>query len=177
MVTVGYSPGDVLLWEVGQWTPRPTGSALALAARDLKDGRRTSHPELVLFAAWGELQEYAEYDPADRDLQPFVELVDTHGPEAIIAVVDALTDEDDAEVTVSTAHKAKGREWPEVRIADDFPPPPDSDQLDDSGRLIPEPVSDTDARLAYVAVTRARRRLDLGGLAWIENQSAAADAV
>lgn len=106
-----------------------------------------------------------------------MELVDTHGPEAIIAVVDALTDEDDAEVTVSTAHKAKGREWPEVRIADDFPPPPDSDQLDDSGRLIPEPVSDTDARLAYVAVTRARRRLDLGGLAWIENQSAAADAV
>ncbi|MDQ0831428.1 superfamily I DNA/RNA helicase [Streptomyces achromogenes] len=154
-----------------------TLNALALAARDLKDGRHTSHPELVLFASWGELQEYAEYDPAGRDLQPFVELVDTHGPEAIIAAVDALTDEDDAEVTVSTAHKAKGREWPEVRIADDFPPPPDSDQLDDSGRPIPEPVSDTDARLAYVAVTRARRRLDLGGLAWIENQSAAVDAV
>lgn len=147
--------------------------ALALAARNLKGGRRTSHPELVLFASWGELQEYAEYDPAGRDLQPFVELVDTHGPEAIIAAVDALTDEDKAEVTVSTAHKAKGREWPEVRIADDFPPPPDSDQLDDSGRPIPKPVSDTDARLAYVAVTRARRQLDLGGLAWIENQPAA----
>ncbi|EDY60680.1 DNA helicase [Streptomyces sviceus ATCC 29083] len=148
--------------------------ALALAARDLKDGRRTSHPELVLFASWGELQEYAEYDPAGRDLQPFVELVDTHGPEAIIAAVDALTDEDKAEVTVSTAHKAKGREWLGVRIADDFPPPPDSDQLDDSGCPIPEPVSETDARLAYVAVTRARHQLDLGGLAWIENQPAPA---
>jgi hypothetical protein len=31
----------------------------------------------------------------------------------------------------------------------------------------PEPVSDTDARLAYVAVTRARHHLDLGGLSWI----------
>ncbi|WP_329258480.1 UvrD-helicase domain-containing protein [Streptomyces sp. NBC_01478] len=151
--------------------------ALSLAARDLKDGRRTSHPELVLFASWGELQEYADYDPAGRDLQPFVELVDTHGPEAIIAAVDALTDENNAEVTVSTAHKAKGREWPKVRIADDFPPPPDSDQQDDSGRAIPEPVSATDARLAYVAVTRARHQLDLGGLTWIENQPAVVDSV
>lgn len=149
--------------------------ALARAARDLKEGRRTSHPELVLFASWGELQDYAEHDPAGRDLQPFVELVDTHGPEAMIAAVDALTDETTAEITISTTHKAKGREWPRVRIADDFPPPPDSDQLDDGGRPIPEPVSDTDARLAYVAVTRARRRLDLGGLAWIENHPAAVD--
>lgn len=36
-------------------------------------------------------------------------------------------------------------------------------------RPIPEAVSDTDARLAYVAVTRARSRLDLGGLSWIDN--------
>lgn len=61
------------------------------------------------------------HDPAGRDLQPFVELVDTHGPEAIIAAVDALIDETKAEVTVSTAHKAKGGEWPRARIADDFP--------------------------------------------------------
>jgi hypothetical protein len=148
-------------------------TALALAARDLKDGRRSSHPELVLFTSWGELQDYAEHDPAGRDLQPFVELVDDHGPEAIIAAVDALTDEANAEIIISTAHKAKGREWPKVRIADDFPPPPESDQQDASGRPIPEPVSDTDARLAYVAVTRARRQLDLGGLAWIEHHTAA----
>ena len=152
-----------------------TLTALARAARDLKDGRRTSHPELVLFASWGELQDYAEYDPAGRDLQPFTELVDTHGPEAIISAVDALTDEDKAEVTVSTAHKAKGREWRAVRIGEDFPPPPDSDQLDDCGRPIPGPVSETDARLAYVAVTRARHQLDLGGLSWIENQPAPVD--
>lgn len=107
-------------------------ASLALAARDLKEGRRTSHSELVLFASWGDVQDYATYDPA-------------------------------ADVTVSTAHKAKGREWPTVRIGDDFPPPKDTGQHDAEGRPIPEPVNDTDARLAYVAVTRARRRLDLGG--------------
>jgi ATP-dependent exoDNAse (exonuclease V) beta subunit len=55
-----------------------------------------------------------------------------------------------------------------VKIAADFPEPKDTDQRDSQGSRIPEPVSDTDARLAYVAVTRARSRLDLGGLAWID---------
>ncbi|MGQ4479327.1 UvrD-helicase domain-containing protein [Streptomyces sp. SAS_276] len=142
-------------------------AALALAARDLKDGSRTSHPELVLFPSWGELQDYAAYDPAGRDLQPFVDLVDTHGPDAILAAVGQLTDEKRADVTVCTAHTAKGREWPTVQIGNDFPPPKDTDQHDEQGRPVPEPVSDTDARLAYVAVTRARHHLDLGGLSWI----------
>ena len=149
-----------------------TLAALALAARDLKEGRRTTHPELVLFPSWGEVQDYAAYDPAGGDLQPFVDLVDTHGPEAILTAVDELTDEEHADVTVSTAHKAKGREWLTVRIGDDFPPPKDSDQQDAEGRPIPEPVNDTDARLAYVAITRARNGLDLGGLSWIDDHRA-----
>ncbi|MFF1301878.1 UvrD-helicase domain-containing protein [Streptomyces sp. NPDC058307] len=154
-----------------------TLAALALAAGDLKEGRRTSHPELVLFGSWGEVQDYAAYDPAGGDLQPFVDLVDRHGPEAILAAVDELTDEEHADVIVSTAHKAKGREWPTVRIGDDFPPPKDTDQLGAEGCPIPEPVNDTDARLAYVAVTRARRRLDLGGLSWIETYPAAPSVI
>ncbi|MFF7771795.1 UvrD-helicase domain-containing protein [Streptomyces massasporeus] len=149
-----------------------TLAALALAARDLKDGRRTSHPELVLFSSWGELQEYAEHDPAGGDLQPFVDLVDTYGPDAILTAINQLTDEKDADVTVSTAHTAKGREWPSVRIAHDFPPPKDTDQHDAHGRPVPEPVSDTNARLAYVAVTRGRHHLDLGGLSWIDTHPA-----
>ncbi|MFJ5105219.1 hypothetical protein [Streptomyces sp. NPDC088554] len=70
-------------------------------------------------------------------------------------------------MTVSTAHKAKGREWARVKIADDFTPPPDSDQQDDTGCALPGPIDDGEARLAYVAVTRTRRCLDLGGLSWI----------
>ena len=139
---------------------------LALAARDLKEGRRTHHPELVLFATWGDLQDYSAYDPAGRDLQPFVDLVDTHGPDAILAAVSALAEETHADVTVSTAHKAKGREWPTVRIGHDFPQPKDTDPGARKADQVAEQVSDADARLAYVAVTRARHRLDLGGLAW-----------
>ncbi|AJC52718.1 UvrD/REP helicase [Streptomyces sp. 769] len=94
--------------------------------------------------------------------------VDKHGMDAILAAVNHLTDEAQAHVTVSTAHKVKGREWPSARIADDFQSPPGSDQQDDSGHPIPRPIDDVEARLAYVAVTRTRTRLDIGGLAWID---------
>ncbi|MFG3063964.1 UvrD-helicase domain-containing protein [Streptomyces sp. NPDC048231] len=143
-------------------------NALARAARDLKECRRTAHPELLLFPTWEELQDYAAHDPAGRDLQPLVDLVDKHGTDAILNAVAGLTPEQYAEVTVSTAHKAKGREWANVKIADDFTPPKDTDQKDDRGRAIPGPIDDGEARLAYVAVTRTRHRLDMEGLSWIE---------
>ncbi|MFJ9567927.1 hypothetical protein ACIRQQ_48940 [Streptomyces fuscichromogenes] len=84
--------------------------ALALAARDLKEGRRTHHPELVLFPCWGDLQDYAAYDLAGRDLQPLVNLVDSYGTDAILTVLARLAPELHTQVTVSNVHKAKGRE-------------------------------------------------------------------
>ncbi|MFD5292468.1 UvrD-helicase domain-containing protein [Streptomyces rochei] len=144
--------------------------ALALAARDLKEGRRTNHPELVLFPSWGDLQDYATHDPAGRDLLPLVNLVDTHGADAILTAVAHLVPERQAQVTVSTAHKAKGREWQRVLVASDFDRT-EATPSDPACAASPaaDPVDDAEARLAYVAVTRARQRLDLGGLSWIHN--------
>ncbi|WP_435246301.1 UvrD-helicase domain-containing protein [Streptomyces sp. NRRL F-5630] len=141
---------------------------LARAAQDLKEGRRTHHPELVLFTTWGDLQDYATHDPGGRDLQPLVDLVDTHGPDAILSAVAGLVPENTADITVSTAHKAKGREWASVRIADDFgPPTPPADGPHHPDA--PPAIDDAEARLAYVAVTRTRTRLDRGGLSWIDH--------
>jgi superfamily I DNA/RNA helicase len=149
--------------------------ALAHAARDLKEGRPTHHPELLLFPTWGALQDYATYDPAGRDLQPLVDLVDTHGTDAILNAVVHLLPEQHADVTVSTAHKAKGREWARVKIADDFTPRTITDlqgTTDHSQTQTQAPLlmDDSEARLAYVAVTRAQQRLDIGGLAWAHDQ-------
>ncbi|MCL7497022.1 MULTISPECIES: UvrD-helicase domain-containing protein [Streptomyces] len=147
-------------------------SALARAAHDLEAGRRTGHPELMLFETWGELREYAECDPAGRDLLPLVEVVDEHGTEALLRALDQLSPEDSADVTVSTVHRAKGREWASVRIADDFTGPDDLDEAGEDGAPLPGPIDIDEARLAYVAVTRARSLLDIGGLSWINSHPA-----
>ncbi|AJC54979.1 DNA helicase [Streptomyces sp. 769] len=140
---------------------------LALAARDLKAGRGTSHPELLLFKSWDELQDYANNDPSGADLLHWVELIDDLGYEEILGSLQRLTDEHSSEVTISTAHKAKGRQWPRVRISDDFPEP---DPTEDGK---PGRISRSEARLAYVAVTRAQHHLDRGSLAWILDHPAA----
>jgi hypothetical protein len=144
---------------------------IAEAAQELKSGRRTSHPELFLFRSWSEVQEYAEHDTAGQDLKSIVALVDRYGEDAIIQAVRRLAEERHAKVTVSTVHKAKGREWPRVRIGPGFGRPP----ADDDGMR--RSLSPSEARLIYVAVTRARHHLDPSGIAWIDEyeETSAAD--
>lgn len=135
---------------------------LAEAAVTLKAGTGTDHPELFAFQTWGEVQDYAENDPSGTDLKVFVKLIDSYGPDMVIDAIDRLSDERGAHLVMSTAHKAKGREWDSVKIAGDFrEPKPNGDGT-------PGEVPREEAMLAYVAVTRARLTLDRGGLAWID---------
>ncbi len=151
-------------------------TALARAAYELQRGNRTAHPELTLFESWEELREYATADPSGRDLLPLVELLDEHSAESVLRALGCLSSEDRAEITVSTAHRAKGREWPSVRIAADFTEPDELEETGEDGEPLPGPVDLDEARLAYVAITRARKRLDLGRLSWI-NSHPAGDAL
>jgi hypothetical protein len=143
---------------------------VARAAEELKAGRRTSHPELFLFTSWGEVQDYVEHDQAGQDLKAIVKLIDAYGSDRVTQAVERLSTEDGAQVAVSTAHKAKGREWTSVRIGSGF----DAPSVDDEGTQ--RPLRAAEARLIYVAVTRARHRLDLTGLAWIDEYEKAATA-
>lgn len=133
---------------------------MALAAQKLKLGQPTDHPELFTFATWAEVQAYVA-EGEGSDLRVMVKLIDTWGTRAIVQACDYLVDERYAGLVVSTAHKAKGREWGSVRIATDFPEPTEGED----GRVR---VSREDAMLAYVSVTRAKLLLDPEGLAWID---------
>lgn len=135
---------------------------LAEAAVTLKAGAGTTHPELMAFRTWAEVQDHAENDPSGSDLKVLVNLIDKHGPDTLISVIDSLVPESRAEVVISTAHKAKGREWDTVQIAPDFREP----KTDDDGR--PGTIPREEAMLAYVAVTRAKLTLDRAGLAWVD---------
>jgi len=132
---------------------------MARAAQDLKNGSRTDHPDLAAFESWAQVQEYVHEDAAAADLRVLVQLVDQYGVPTILDVAGAVVEESGADLVVSTAHKAKGREWPSVRIAPDFRPPKDGEDLD-----APE------ARLSYVAVTRAKLALDDSALQWAQDR-------
>jgi len=135
----------------------------AEAAQQLLRHEPCSHPELVAFSSWHEVHDYVEQDSGGSDLKVIVDLIDKHGPEALIRLSGQLVAEDRADVVISTAHKAKGREWPTVRISDDFREPKPH-PITGLASIPPE-----DAMLAYVAVTRAQHVLDREGLAWVDN--------
>jgi superfamily I DNA/RNA helicase len=136
---------------------------LITSVEALQLGREVTHPDLIGFDTWPEVEEYAQTDDG-ADLAPLVKLVTLHGPRALLNAIGSCVPEDRAEVVVSTAHKAKGRQWNRVLIWGDFYPPKDDPETGDAGR-----VSDEEAMLAYVAVTRAAQTLDNGGLAWIHD--------
>ncbi|GAA2148768.1 AAA family ATPase [Actinomadura napierensis] len=151
---------------------------IAQAAIDLRSGRGTSHPELSRFRTWNEVIDAAENDPdGGRALQMFVRLVERYTPEGLIDTVADLVDEDSLDPTdpdalvVSTAHKAKGREWGSVRISGDFHGPTTDEE---TGDLVLPPAEER--RLAYVTVTRPKVEIELGSLDWITNPAAAAQA-
>ncbi|PDP88607.1 DNA helicase [Glycomyces fuscus] len=141
--------------------------SIAEAADRLRAGQRTYHPELFLFSTWPEVQDFVESDPDGQQLRPLVKAVDTFGTEVIRSAVKQLSDEQNAQVTVSTAHKAKGRQWDSVRIGEGFARPP----KDEDGVQLP--MLAAEARLVYVAVTRARHGLDIGALDWLDAYEAA----
>lgn len=152
--------------------PKGTGElkALTKGAAQIKNGEPCEHVDLMAFATWGQLQDYAEHEPDGQDLKQFVDLVDEHGTDGLMEILNQIGSQDKgdpADVTISTAHQAKGLEWRQVQVGTDFREP--KKQI---GEETPR-ISREDAMLAYVTVTRAQRVLDRGSLAFIDNYAGA----
>lgn len=121
--------------------------AFARGLIQLRDAGHSTHPELVCFSSLEELQAHVTDDPSGQDLALLTRLCLRYGPEEIIEAIDACVPEGDDVLTLSTAHRAKGRQWDVVALGTDWPE-----------RTLSTP---DELRLCYVAVTRARRVLDL----------------
>ena len=71
---------------------------------------------------------------------------------------------------VITAHKSKGKEWDRVKLHDDFKQP----EINDEGEM--ELPDAEERRISYVAVTRAKKALDIGdSLKWIFDVTSSED--
>lgn len=123
--------------------------AFARGAEELQATNQTWYADLQCFTSWGQVQEYVANDPQGDELKLLVELMDEYGADKIAAALDPqrMPSEASADIVISTAHKSKGREWDVVKLADDFPSLEDCE----TGEL----------RLMYVAVTRAKKVLDV----------------
>jgi superfamily I DNA/RNA helicase len=106
--------------------------------------------ELAIFASWEELVEHSETEYG-AELKPLVKLVYSYGKNLnslITLLENTKQSEKEADVTVTTAHKAKGREWSSVRLNNDF--------IDEKDKR----YSSEERNLLYVAATRAKQKLD-----------------
>jgi hypothetical protein len=117
---------------------------------ELKQNKPGTCPEFFGFRNWAEVVAFSGTEEGE-DLRTFVQLVEQHGEKRLWkAVISTDTDEASADVVLSTAHKAKGREWDSVRLASDFL---------SSKPTTSKVTAEAEVRLFYVAMTRAKRML------------------
>jgi hypothetical protein len=120
-------------------------------AERLQSGERATSPEFLGFSNWDELTTFVNSQITKSPLKSFVKLVDDHGcRELLNAVKVATKSEAETNYVLSTAHKAKGREWDRVRLGTDF-------RVD--GEEEGELGAPDELRLFYVACTRAKTAL------------------
>lgn len=115
------------------------------------------------YRSWVDLVEASEGDE-DPELVRLVKIVDTYGdrlPEIIVDLRNRNTkNPDDARFIVSTAHKAKGREWDHVVVLDDFVTPYQLKAWLSKKRIKPHEY-DQEINLIYVTLTRAINTLSI----------------
>ncbi len=125
-------------------------SALLNGAHDLMNNNRTTVPELRSFANWNEVVNYSQTE-AGKHMTPLIQMVSMWPIRKLQDTLQRIgsTTPEMADVTLSTVHRAKGMEWPEVELENDFRKP-------GSNNYNPE-----EAHLLYVAVTRASQKLNI----------------
>jgi superfamily I DNA/RNA helicase len=138
--------------------------------RVLEDVRRIKHrtmaqsPELLGFNSWKDVMSFSG-QPEGEHLRGLVTLVQDYGEDNMLqALARCATEESSAQVVCSTAHRAKGREWKYVRLAPDFSSAlarasKASSKVQGSGEHLAS--FEAEARLLYVAMTRAKVALHL----------------
>ncbi len=144
-----------------------------IQAFHLYKGNRSmvSDPLLRHFSSWAEMQNYAEEakDPETRVLSEVVEEFRNETPGLVEQIKrNEVHDASQADLVLTTAHRAKGLDWDYVQLAEDFEilTETEADLAQDPNA----PVNEQEINLLYVAATRAKKRLALNEetIAWMK---------
>lgn len=113
---------------------------------------------IASFKTFQEMVEYAE-SVEDFELKGMISAVKKHRsnvPRLVNEILNSEVIESEADVICSTGHKCKGMEWDRVKLANDFI------SLVHEGEIVTaETVEPDEINLLYVAVTRAKYKVDL----------------
>lgn len=131
--------------------------------RDLEETGRSTHPELMDFESYIDFLEYTDTDTG-KDLAVIVRLVSEHGYAGLKAALVKVKEnsEADSDIILTTAHKSKGREWDTVKLGDDYRYIEDLTAARLSNKDFP--FNAEEFNLLYVAITRAKKKLDVSAL-------------
>jgi superfamily I DNA/RNA helicase len=133
--------------------------------QDLMKGRKTNHSELAVFSDWEELRSYANTD-IGGDLKPLVTMIIKRGCVVLLEAIDKMkyTRKAEADIILTTAHKAKGLEFSSVKLASDFTfDKKSSAKLDNNDTLTTQSKN-----LMYVAITRTLGDLDVSEVDYLQ---------
>lgn len=117
---------------------------------DILYRERRGTGSLALFTSKNELKEMIEYNGGNAGLGPLVELYEKHGADKIMRMVDSQGCDfgnDRETVILTNAHQCKGLEYDQTVLGDDFRHPGERG------------YSSEETRLAYVGMTRAKKRI------------------
>jgi hypothetical protein len=108
------------------------------------------HPTIMQYSSFDELVVASE---EDAELKTALKIVGENDVFKLVKKLEELETRSKADIILTTAHKAKGKEWDSVVVADDFPLTKDFDCL--------SKLNQAEINLLYVAVTRAKYNLQL----------------
>lgn len=122
----------------------------------IERGLPVTSMELRGFSSVAELAAFLSTEPEPSPVLSTAKFIIDVGMDTVERIMEQTVPESEADVTVITAHKSKGRQWPRVRIAmtpQDIAPSlirdPDNAEQERRDRLM----------LLYVAITRAQEKL------------------
>lgn len=131
--------------------------------QELMSGKVTDNRKSCMygFHSWSEVENFVEHNPS-TDIAPIVKLVSKNEPSVIISVIDRikkiqLDKNHQSDTTITTAHKSKGLEFERAYVHNDF-------LWNEDDKPNTPLLEDSEARLLYVACTRAIEKLDISRL-------------
>ena len=117
-------------------------SAVALQKGDMKN---VKHDLVVPYSCW---KDFVDVAKESGEIKRIVSIILEGKAPMFRATLSKVCKRDDADITLTTCHKSKGREWDQVMLADDFP-------------KWSESIPQEEINLMYVAATRVMKVLQI----------------